>query len=105
MAYDTTLFDESIFEDYLTPRQKRKLQRKEKKANSQRTESPKYQKKITVEARSPKQKEYLNHLRSSDQVISVGSAGTGKTYVATKYACSLYAEGKISKIILTCPRS
>lgn len=53
--------------------------------------------------KTPKQKLYLNHLRESNQVIAIGCAGTGKTYIPTAYAADLLKAKKISKIILTRP--
>lgn len=49
------------------------------------------------------QGEYLNAIRSCDIVFGVGSAGTGKTYVAASYAAGELYHRKINKIILTRP--
>ena len=46
---------------------------------------------------------YLAALRSSPQVIVLGPAGTGKTWIAATYAADLFAPGRIDKIILTRP--
>jgi phosphate starvation-inducible PhoH-like protein len=46
---------------------------------------------------------YLEAIRSSDVVFGIGSAGTGKTYVAASYAaCELFYK-RIDKIVLTRP--
>lgn len=49
------------------------------------------------------QAEYLDALRLNDIVFATGSAGTGKTYVATAYAAELLYYRKINKIIITRP--
>ena len=56
-----------------------------------------------IKALNPNQSAYLAALRSSQQVIVIGPAGTGKTWIAATYAADLYRQGKISKIILTRP--
>ncbi len=52
---------------------------------------------------NPKQADYLDALRSSPQVIVLGPAGTGKTWLAATYAADLYRTRKIRKIVLTRP--
>ena len=49
------------------------------------------------------QGEYLNAIRHNDIVFGVGSAGTGKTYVAASYAASELFHRRVDKIILTRP--
>lgn len=49
------------------------------------------------------QGEYLEAIRSNDIVFGIGSAGTGKTYVAASYAASELYHRRISKIYLTRP--
>lgn len=49
------------------------------------------------------QGEYLTAIKSSDIVFGIGSAGTGKTFVAAAYAASELYNRKIQKIILTRP--
>lgn len=53
--------------------------------------------------RTDRQAEYLEALRRADQVVVMGPAGTGKTYIASALAASLMLEGKIDRIILTRP--
>lgn len=50
-----------------------------------------------------KQASYIKALKSCPQVIVTGPAGTGKTYIASTYAASLFLNGTIDKIILTRP--
>jgi phosphate starvation-inducible PhoH-like protein len=49
------------------------------------------------------QKEYLDAIKKSDIIFGVGSAGTGKTYVAASYAAGELYNRRIQKIILTRP--
>jgi phosphate starvation-inducible PhoH-like protein len=49
------------------------------------------------------QKEYIDAIRKYDIVISIGPAGTGKTYLAMALACEALTRQKVSRIILTRP--
>lgn len=49
------------------------------------------------------QKLYIDALKTHQQIIVLGPSGTGKTFVAATYAANLYANRKISKIIITRP--
>lgn len=49
------------------------------------------------------QEEYLNAIKANDIIFGIGSAGTGKTYVAATYAAGELFYRRISKIILTRP--
>ena len=46
---------------------------------------------------------YLDALRASPQVVVLGPAGTGKTWIAATHAAELFRNGCIDKIILTRP--
>jgi phosphate starvation-inducible PhoH-like protein len=46
---------------------------------------------------------YLDALRHSTQVVVLGPAGTGKTWIAATHAADLFRNGCIDKIILTRP--
>tara|TARA_R110000868_G_scaffold246225_1_gene502838 strand:- start:278 stop:976 length:699 start_codon:yes stop_codon:yes gene_type:complete len=61
--------------------------------------------KVTVQllGKTEKQVEYIKALSTSDQVIVLGPAGTGKTYIAATTACNLYITKQIDKIIITRP--
>ena len=50
-----------------------------------------------------KQEEYVKHLDTASQVIVLGPAGTGKTYIAATKASQLYQIKAIDKIIITRP--
>ena len=49
------------------------------------------------------QGEYLEAIRQNEIIFGVGSAGTGKTYVAASYAASELFHRRVSKVILTRP--
>ena len=59
--------------------------------------------KRSVIPRSKKQKEYVRSLKNNQIVISLGPAGTGKTYLAVAVALSMLLEKKVERIILSRP--
>ena len=59
--------------------------------------------KRSVIPRSKKQKEYVKSLKTSQIVMSLGPAGTGKTYLAVAVALSMLLEKKVERIILSRP--
>ena len=59
--------------------------------------------KRSVIPRSRKQKDYVNSLKTSQIVMSLGPAGTGKTYLAVAVALSMLLEKKVERIILSRP--
>ena len=62
-----------------------------------------YGKKGPIYARSDGQKNLLKSLFNNDIVISVGPAGTGKTFLAVAHALSLLEKHEIDKIVLCRP--
>jgi phosphate starvation-inducible PhoH-like protein len=46
---------------------------------------------------------YLDALKTGPQVVVLGPAGTGKTWIAATHAADLYRQRRIGKIILTRP--
>jgi phosphate starvation-inducible PhoH-like protein len=56
-----------------------------------------------IRALNARQAEYLEALGSSDQVIVLGPAGTGKTWIAATHAADLYRRHRIERIVLTRP--
>ena len=62
-----------------------------------------YGKKGPIYARSDGQKNLLKSLFDNDIVISVGPAGTGKTFLAVAHAISLLEKHDIDKIVLCRP--
>ena len=59
--------------------------------------------KRSVIPKTKKQKEYVKALRTSQIVMSLGPAGTGKTYLAVAVALSMLLEKKVERIILSRP--
>ena len=59
--------------------------------------------KKTVIARTKKQKEYVKALKTNQIVMSLGPAGTGKTYLAVAMALTMLLEKKVERIILSRP--
>lgn len=49
------------------------------------------------------QGEYLEAIKNNEIIFGIGSAGTGKTYVAASYAAGQLFNRKVEKIILTRP--
>ena len=62
-------------------------------------------KKVTsgLVAKTSKQGDLIEALKTSNQVFILGPAGTGKTYVTATYASDLYTTKKIDKIVVTRP--
>jgi phosphate starvation-inducible PhoH-like protein len=56
-----------------------------------------------IKALNPTQADYLDALRKFPQVIVLGPAGTGKTWIAATHAADLFRNRRIDKIILTRP--
>jgi phosphate starvation-inducible PhoH-like protein len=56
-----------------------------------------------IKALNPTQASYLDALRTCPQVIVLGPAGTGKTWIAATHAADLFRNRQIDKIILTRP--
>ena len=59
--------------------------------------------KKSVIARSKKQSEYIKALKENDIVMSLGPAGTGKSFLAVSVAITLLMEKKIDRVILSRP--
>jgi len=59
--------------------------------------------KRSVIPRSKKQKEYVRALKSNQIVMSLGPAGTGKTYLAVAVGLTMLLEKKVQRIILSRP--
>ena len=59
--------------------------------------------KKSVIARSEKQSEYIKSLKENDIIMSLGPAGTGKSFLAVSVAITLLMEKKIDRVILSRP--
>lgn len=56
-----------------------------------------------LQALNPKQKLYIEAVRNNPTVITLGTAGTGKTFIAASIAAEMLIRHRINKIILTRP--
>ena len=54
-------------------------------------------------AKTDKQKDLIEALRNSSQILILGPAGTGKTYVTATFAADLYVTKQVDKIVITRP--
>ena len=57
----------------------------------------------SVIARSEKQSEYIKALKENDIIMSLGPAGTGKSFLAVSVAVTLLMEKKVERVILSRP--
>lgn len=57
----------------------------------------------SIVPKSVAQKHYVDALRKKDLVLSIGPAGTGKTYLAMAVAVTFLLQKKVKRIILTRP--
>ena len=57
----------------------------------------------SVIARSEKQSDYIKALKENDIVMSLGPAGTGKSFLAVSVAVTLLMDKKIERVILSRP--
>lgn len=56
-----------------------------------------------ITPRNPSQQRYVEAINTNDILISIGPAGTGKTYLAMAMAMAAFSKGEVKKIILTRP--
>jgi phosphate starvation-inducible PhoH-like protein len=56
-----------------------------------------------VQARSPKQQEYLDSIDNNLLTFGLGPAGTGKTFLAVSRAVTMLQEGTATRLIMTRP--
>ena len=57
----------------------------------------------SVIARSEKQSEYIRYLKENDIVMSLGPAGTGKSFLAVSVGVTMLMEKQIDRVILSRP--
>lgn len=74
-----------------------------KKARKPQTEAPYRFEFKEIKPLNQAQEHYLNAIKTCDVVFGIGSAGTGKTYIAASYAAGELFHRRIDKIILTRP--
>jgi phosphate starvation-inducible PhoH-like protein len=105
-------------EDMLTDRQLRKLEKKAKQhiiqnannKNSMKDKSPKIAElkqrveiKFPLVAKTAKQKALIRAIIENMQTVTIGSAGTGKTYVTAAMAAEMLVKKEVERIIITRP--
>ena len=74
------------------------------KARRVRTENKKKAEiRVTLEARSERQAEYIKALHTRTQVFGVGVAGSGKTFLAAAHSIQQLFSNKVERIIITRP--
>ncbi len=56
-----------------------------------------------IKLRSSNQKTYIDAIKKNDMVFSIGSAGSGKTFLAVACALEYYSKGLVDKILLIRP--
>ena len=75
--------------------------------NGQSNQLPKevihYGRKGAIVARSKGQHSYIDTVNNNDIVLSIGPAGTGKTYIAVAFAIAALENSEVDKIILGRP--
>ncbi len=75
--------------------------------NGQNNELPKevihYGRKGAIVARSKGQHTYINIVNNNDIVLSIGPAGTGKTYIAVAFAIAALENSEVDRIVLCRP--
>lgn len=89
----------AIFFDKPAPEQADKLLRRREIRTIQRNLS-KGSSGPPLVAKNPSQELYIEAIQTSTQVFGIGSAGTGKTYIAARLAGKLLRTGVIERIVL-----
>ena len=62
-----------------------------------------YGRKGAIVARSDGQQEYINIVQNNDIVLTIGPAGTGKTYIAVAFAIAALENREVDRIALCRP--
>lgn len=64
---------------------------------------PQTRKKVEIEAITEVQRTYINTIHHNDITFGMGSAGSGKTYLAAMLAMQYKTEGEVDKIVIARP--
>ena len=57
----------------------------------------------TIRAKTMGQRMYINAMKRNDLVFGIGTAGTGKTFLAVVYAAKQLRKGSVKRMVLTRP--
>ena len=71
--------------------------------NYQRELPKRRQKPAPLTAKTAKQKEYIDAIYDSPQIVVCGPAGVGKTYIAARIAAEMLANKEVDKIVISRP--
>lgn len=77
--------------------------RKKMTAQHHCAEVPQTRKAVEIIPRNPRQREYIRAIHNSDITFGMGSAGTGKTYLAALLAVKYLTDGLVDKIVICRP--
>lgn len=77
--------------------------KKARNVNQQQQPIPQARKPVEIKPRNPKQKEYIRAIQSHDITFGMGSAGTGKTFLAALVAMKYLTDGIMDKIVICRP--
>jgi len=58
---------------------------------------------ITIRPKNDNQADMISYMRTHNQVIVIGYAGTGKTYLAATEAANMYTQRKVKRIVILRP--
>ena len=93
--------------DRYKEKRKRKEDRKKREPNEKRNQDNEdrinYVAQESLKALTEAQGHYIIAIQQSDIIFGVGSAGTGKSYIAAMMACEHLMNGKIDKLIFSRP--
>jgi phosphate starvation-inducible PhoH-like protein len=56
-----------------------------------------------LQAKNPRQQEYISAIKHSKIICGTGVAGSGKTYIAARMAALMYKKGDVRKIVISRP--
>jgi len=59
--------------------------------------------KVVLKPKTHKQTELIKLIRDNDITFAIGSAGTGKTFIATTLGLKMLMEGQVSKLVIVRP--
>ena len=73
------------------------------KKNRNRGTIPQTRKKVVIDPITPAQHDYVRAINNNNITFGIGSAGTGKSYLAALLAMQYMTEGKVNRIVIARP--